>query len=287
MSSDRTISLAYSVDSDDLFMFYALLEGKIDTRGLEFAHQRHDTLALNELASADDIDITAVSIHAYADIADRYLLLPHGGSIGVNYGPLVLSREKLGLGDLAGRKISVPGYSTTAYLVFKLICPRFEPVIIPITPFERTFDALNNGEVEAAVVIHEGNLTYRERGFQKIVDLGEWWWRETGLPLPLGGNVIRKGLGPAKIAVVSDLLRQSIAYALNHREEVMDYLLARETRSDPALKDRSLLDRYLSLYANHDTLEYPAAARRGIEELFRRGHDAGIITHPVKVEFAP
>ena len=287
MTSNPPITLAYSVDSDDLFMFYALLEGKIDTRGLEFSHQRHDTLALNELAAADDVDITAVSIHAYAEIADRYLLLPHGGSIGVNYGPLVLAKKPLTLEELSGRRISIPGFSTTAYLVFKMICPEFEPVVIPITPFGRTFEALENGEVEAAVVIHEGNLTYRERGFHKIVDLGEWWWRETGLPLPLGGNVIRKGLGKEKIALVSDLLRQSIAYALDHRDEVIDYLLARETRTDPALKDRTLLDRYLSLYANRDTLEYPIEARRGIDELFRRGFAAGIIKHPVKVEFAP
>ncbi len=287
MSDSRPITLAYSVDSDDLFMFYALLEGKIDTGGLEFTHQRHDTLALNELAAGDDIDITAVSIHAYADIADRYLLLPHGGSIGVNYGPLVLSRDKLTPEELKGRKISLPGFSTTAYLVFKLICPQFDPVIIPITPFGRTFTALENGEVEAAVVIHEGNLTYRERGFHKVLDLGEWWWRETGLPLPLGGNVIRKSLGAGKIARVSELLRQSIAYALEHRNEVIDYLLARETRTDPALKDRALLDRYLRLYANRDTLEYPAAARRGIDELFHRGFAAGIIKRPVKVEFAP
>ncbi len=287
MAVERPVTLAYSVDSDDLFMFYALLEGKIDTGGIVFEHRRCDTLALNELAAADEIDITAVSIHAYAGIAERYLLLPHGGSIGVNYGPLVLSRTPLATSELAGKRISVPGFSTTAYLVFKLICPDFEPVVIPITPFERTFETLQRGEVEAAVVIHEGNLTFRERGFHKILDLGEWWWNETGLPLPLGGNVIRKDLGEARIARVSALLRQSIAYALEHRDEVIDYLLARETRSDPALRNRDLLDRYLSLYANRDTLEYPEAARRGIDELFRRGHAAGIIEKPVQVEFAP
>ncbi len=268
-------------------MFYALLEGKIDTGGILFEHQRCDTLALNELAANNAIDITAVSIHAYAALAERYLLLPHGGSIGVNYGPLVLSREPLDTAGLAGKRISIPGLSTTAYLVFKLICPDFEPVVIPITPFARTFTALRKGEVEAAVVIHEGNLTWRERGFYKVLDLGQWWWRETGLPLPLGGNVIRKALGKERIARVSGLLRRSIAYALEHRDEVIDYLLARETRPDPTLKNRALLDRYLSLYANRDTLEYPPAARRGIDELFRRGVAAGIIPEPVTVEFAP
>ena len=286
-AGEPPVTLAYSVDSDDLFMFYALLEGKIETGGIRFEHRRHDTLALNELAAAAKIDITAVSIHAYAEIARDYLLLPHGGSIGVNYGPLVLSPQPLTPAELAGKRISVPGFSTTAYLVFKLICPDFEPVVIPITPFNRTFEALGNGEVEAAVVIHEGNLTYRERGLHKVLDLGEWWWQETGLPLPLGGNVIRKGLGRERIARISELLRRSIAYALEHRDEVIDYLLARESRDDPALKERALLDRYLSLYANRDTLEYPAAARQGIDELFRRGLAAGIIKQPVTVEFAP
>ncbi len=281
------ITLAYSVDSDDLFMFYALLEGKIDTKGIVFEHQRYDTMALNDLAVTEAVDITAVSIHAYAEISNNYLLLPHGGSIGVNYGPLVLSCEAMNLEDLSGKKISIPGFSTTAYLVFKLICPNFTPKVIPITPFGRTFAALNDKIVDAAVVIHEGNLTYKERGFHKVLDLGQWWWQETGLPLPLGGNVIRKSLGKEKIAIISDLLRQSIAYALDHRDEVIDYLLEREVRDDPALNNRALLDRYLDLYANRDTLEYPDAARTGIVELFRRGYEAGIIKKPVMVEFAP
>ena len=283
----QPITLAYSVDSDDLFMFYALLERKIATKGIIFEHQRHDTMALNDLALTEAVDITAVSIHAYAAISDNYLLLPHGGSIGVNYGPLVLSREAMSLNDLNGKKISIPGFSTTAYLVFKMICPDFIPEVIPITPFGRTFAALQDQSVDAAVVIHEGNLTYKERGFHKVLDLGQWWWQETGLPLPLGGNVIRKSLGAEKIAIISDLLRQSIAYALDHRDEVIDYLLAREVRDDPALNDRVLLDRYLDLYANRDTLEYPDAARNGIVELFRRGYEAGIIKKPVTVEFAP
>ncbi|MEA1922479.1 MAG: MqnA/MqnD/SBP family protein [Pseudomonadota bacterium] len=287
MKNIKPITLAYSVDSDDLFMFYALLEGKIDTKGIVFEHQRHDTMALNDLAATDAVDITAVSIHAYAEISDNYLLLPHGGSIGVNYGPLVLSWKSLSQKELSGKKISIPGFSTTAYLVFKLICPDFTPEVIPITPFGRTFAALENHSIDAAVVIHEGNLTYKERGFHKVLDLGQWWWQETGLPLPLGGNVIRKGLGAEKIAIISDLLRQSIAYALEHRDEVIDYLLAREIRDDPALNDRALLDRYLNLYANRDTLEYPEAARDGIIELFRRGYEAGIIKKPVTVEFAP
>ena len=286
-NSITPVTLAYSVDSDDLFMFYALLERKIDTKGIIFEHQRHDTMALNDLAATEAVDITAVSIHAYAAISDNYLLLPHGGSIGVNYGPLVLSREAMSLKDLSGKKISIPGFSTTAYLVFKMICPDFTPEVIPITPFGRTFAALQDQSVDAAVVIHEGNLTYKERGFHKVLDLGQWWWQETGLPLPLGGNVIRKSLGAEKIAVISDLLRQSIAYALEHRDEVIDYLLAREVRDDPALNDRALLDRYLDLYANRDTLEYPDAARSGIVELFRRGYEAGIIKKPVTVEFAP
>lgn len=286
MTSD-TVTLAYSVDSDDLFMFYALLEGKIPTEGLTFQHLRHDTEKLNELAAHQQVDITAVSIHAYADLTEDYLLLPHGGSIGVKYGPLVLANQPGTREDLRGKKISIPGMKTTAYLVFKLACPEFEPVIIPITPFERTFEALKSGEVDAAVVIHEGNLTYAERGFAKILDIGVWWWEETGYPLPLGGNVIRRGLGAEKIKKVSQLLRESIRYALDHRDEVIDYLLARETRGDTLLHNRKLLDHYLSMYANRDTLEYPEAARLGIKELFQRGYEAGIISHPVKIEFAP
>lgn len=283
----ETITLAYSVDSDDLFMFYALLEGKISTEGITFQHLRHDTEKLNELAVRQQVDITAVSIHAYADLTEQYLLLPHGGSIGVKYGPLVLANQPGTLEDLHGRKISIPGMKTTAYLAFKLACPQFEPIIIPITPFERTFETLKAGEVDAAVVIHEGNLTYAERGFAKILDLGSWWWEETGYPLPLGGNVIRRGLGKEKIAKVSNLLRKSIRYALEHRDEVIDYLLARETRSDTLLHNRELLDHYLSMYANRDTLEYPEAARMGMKELFRRGYAAGIIAQPVDIEFAP
>ena len=286
MTSD-TITLAYSVDSDDLFMFYALLEGKIPTDGLTFQHLRHDTEKLNELAVHQQVDITAVSIHAYADLTEDYLLLPHGGSIGVKYGPLVLANQPGTIEDLRGKKISIPGMKTTAYLIFKLVCPEFEPVIIPITPFEQTFTALKTGKVDAAVVIHEGNLTYAERGFAKILDLGAWWWEKTGYPLPLGGNVIRRGLGAEKIKKVSQLLRKSIQYALDHRNEVIDYLLARETRSDKLLHNRKLLDQYLSMYANRDTLEYPEAARQGIKELFRRGYDTGIISHPVTIEFAP
>ncbi|MBN2232220.1 MAG: ABC transporter substrate-binding protein [Deltaproteobacteria bacterium] len=284
---DRPVTLAYSVDADDLFMFYALLEGKIDPGGLTFEHRRHDTMTLNRTALAAAVDITAVSIHAYAHLADHYLMLPHGGSIGVNYGPLVLAREPLAATDLAGRRVSIPGKLTTAALTFRLICPDFDERIIPITPFERTFEALFTGEVDAAVVIHEGNLTYEQRGFHRVLDLGAWWWEETGLPLPLGGNVIRRGLGMERIARISALLRRSIAYALEHREEVMDYLLARETRQDEALKSRRLLDTYLSLYANRDTLEYPPAALEGMRELFRRGTAAGIIPHPVDIELAP
>jgi len=286
MTSD-TVTLAYSVDSDDLFMFYALLEGKIPTDGLIFEHLRYDTEKLNTLAAQQQVDITAVSIHAYADLTEQYLLLPHGGSIGVKYGPLVLANQAATLEDLRNKKISIPGLKTTAYLVFKLACPEFEPVIIPITPFEQTFTALKAGKVDAAVVIHEGNLTYAERGFAKILDLGAWWWQETGYPLPLGGNVIRRGLGAEKIKKVSQLLRESIRYALDHRDEVIDYLLARETRSDTLLHNRKLLDHYLSMYANRDTLDYPEAARQGIKELFERGYEAGIISHPVAIEFAP
>jgi 1,4-dihydroxy-6-naphthoate synthase len=282
-----TLRLAFSPDSDDLFMFWALLHGKIDTHGLTFVHERADTEALNERAARGDVDVIAVSIARYASLARDYLLLPHGASVGRGYGPVVVTREPTKLEDLRGRRIGIPGAHTTAYLTLRLLLPEFEPRVIPISPFTLSFDAVRSGEVDAALLIHEGRLTYEREGFHKAVDIGEAWAALTGgLPLPLGGNVIRRGLGEATVARVSQLCRESIAWALAHRDEVMTALLAAETRAEVGL-DRPLLDRYLTMYANEDTREFAPDARRGVDELFTRAVRAGLLPEGSRAEFAP
>jgi 1,4-dihydroxy-6-naphthoate synthase len=282
-----TVRLAFSPDSDDLFMFWALLHGKIDTRGLTFVHERADTEALNERAARGDVDVIAVSIARYASLAPDYLLLPHGASVGRGYGPVVVTRAPTTLAELSGRRIGIPGAHTTAYLTLRLLLPDFEPKVIPISPFTLSFDAIRSGEVDAALLIHEGRLTYEREGFHKAVDIGEGWAALTGgLPLPLGGNVIRRGLGEAQVALVSALCRESIAWALAHREEVMTALLAEETRAEVGL-DRALLDRYLTMYANEDTMDFAPDARHAVDELFTRGVAAGLLPSGARAAFAP
>jgi len=282
-----TIRLAFSPDSDDLFMFWALLHGKIDTHGLSFVHERADTEALNERAVRGDVDVIAVSIARYAALARDYLLLPHGASVGRGYGPVVVTSRPTTLAELRGRRIGIPGLHTTAYLTLRLLLPEFEPKVIPISPFTLSFDAVRSGEVDAALLIHEGRLTYEREGFHKAVDIGEAWAALTGgLPLPLGGNVIRRGLGEQTVAQVSQLCRESIEWALAHREEVMTALLAAETRAEVGL-DRALLDRYLTMYANEDTKSFAPDARRAVDELFARGVSAGLVPSGARAEFAP
>jgi 1,4-dihydroxy-6-naphthoate synthase len=281
------LRLAFSPDSDDLFMFWPLLRGKLDTDGFTFTHERADTEALNERAEKGDVDVLAVSIARYATLADTYLLLPHGASVGRGYGPVVVAREALPLNALEGKRVGVPGLRTTAYLTLRLLLPRFDAKVIPIAPYARTFDAVRTGEVDAALVIHEGRLLYEKEGFRKVVDLGEAWAKLTGgLPLPLGGNVIRKGLGPDTIARVSDLCRRSIAWSLAHRDEVMKGLLA-EGAKEGAVLDAPLLDRYLAMYANEDTVAFAPDARAAVRELFERGAHAGLLPAGASVQFAP
>jgi 1,4-dihydroxy-6-naphthoate synthase len=287
MAQAQVITLAYSPDSDDAFMFFALLGGRIDLRGLKFEHTRADTEALNVGAESGRApDVSAVSIHQYAYLADRYLLLPHGGSVGAGYGPVLVADRPLELSALAGAKIGVPGLRTSAYLVLRLLLPDFEPVIVPVAPFRRAFDAVRKGEVAAALLIHEGRLLYEAEGLHRVCELGEAWQALTGLSLPLGGNVISRALGGPRIELVSQVLRESIAWALEHRDEVLAALLAAEQR-EGVPRDRALFDRYLAMYANRDTLDYGEHGRRAIDELLRRGYDAGIIAHRVRVELAP
>jgi 1,4-dihydroxy-6-naphthoate synthase len=281
-----TIRLAFSPDSDDIFMFWALLAGKVDAGGLVFEAQRADTEALNARAEASDVDVIAVSIARWPAVADRYLLLPSGMSVGRGYGPVLVAERARELASLEGARIGVPGLRTTAALVLRLLLPRFEPVVLPITPYAGVFEAVRERRVDAALVIHEGRLTYEREGLARVCDLGEAWAAATGgLPLPLGGNAIRRALGPELVARVSRLCGASIAWALAHRDETMDALLARETRGDLAL-DRAMLDRYLAMYANADTLDAPADVRRAVDVLYERAHAAGLLDRAVRAEFA-
>ena len=270
------ISLAYSVDADDAFMFHALANGAVDTCGLTFSHRRVDTAGLNALAEAGEVDVVAISAGAYPRVADKYLLLPHGASVGRGFGPVVVAKRPMRPAELAGRRVAIPGLSTTAFLVLRLIEPAVVPVVVPIAPFARVFEALESGEVDAALLIHEGRLIYDRRGYVAVAELGEWWLGETGLPLPLGVNVIRRGLGDEVIAKVSAVLRASIGFAFDHRDEVIR-MLSRESRGDASLSETALLDRYLGMYANQDTLAMAPDVRAGIDALFARAEKAGLL----------
>jgi 1,4-dihydroxy-6-naphthoate synthase len=280
------ISLAYSVDADDAFMFHALITGAVENQGLSFVHRRGDTAWLNQLAAAGGADVVAISAGAYPAVADRYLLLPHGASVGRGFGPVVVSRQAMTLAELAGRRVAIPGLTTTAYLVLRLMQPALVPVVVPIAPFAAVFDALERGEVDAALLIHEGRLLYPERGCVAVAELGQWWQGETGLPLPLGVNVIRRGLGEATIAKVSRVLRDSIAFALAHRQEAIR-AIAGERRGEAALADRALLDRYLGMYANDDTRAMAPDVRQALDVLFARAGAAGLLPAGCRIEWAP
>jgi len=274
----RTIRVAHSPDSDDAFMFYGLAAGHIDTGDLEFIHELQDIETLNRRALAGELEVTAVSIHAYAYIADKYALLPHGASMGDGYGPRVVAREPLAASDLRGRKIAIPGTMTSAYLALKLFQPEFEAVTVP---FDQIIDYVKAGNADAGLIIHEGQLTYKGEGLQLIVDLGEWWGEQTGgLPLPLGGNVIRRDLGPELIRRVSRLLRESIAYGLQNRAAGLQH-----AKQYSRGLDDDLTDEFVGMYVNARTLDYAPDARRSVQLFLDRGYEAGLIPHRVQVEF--
>jgi 1,4-dihydroxy-6-naphthoate synthase len=273
----RRITIAHSPDADDAFMFYALAQGKVSDPELECVHVLEDIQSLNERAFRGEYEVTAVSFHAYAYLADRYALLPHGASMGDGYGPLVVAREPLRREDLQGKSIAVPGTLTTAFLVLKLWNPSLGHRVIP---FDQILDAVVARRVHAGLIIHEGQVTYGSLGLHKVVDFGEWWKEETGLPLPLGGNVIRKDLGPALMRRVSHLLRESIAYALAHREEALNY--AMQFGRD---MDRRLADRFVGMYVNDLTLDYGERGRAAVKRLLALGHERGLIPHRVEPEF--
>ena len=274
----REITLGHSPDPDDAFMFYALAAGKIETDGLTFKHIIEDIETLNRRATSAELDVTAVSIHAYAYVLDRYALLTSGASMGDGYGPLLISREPMEMEELRSTTIAVPGTLTTAYLALRLFLGEAKTVVIP---FDKIMDAVASGEVGAGLLIHEGQLTYAQRGFNKIADLGEWWKSETGLPLPLGGNAIKKSLGPELIARVSDLLRESIQYGLDNREPAV-----RHSMKYGRGMEESLTDEFVGMYVNDYTIDYGERGRAAVTLLLGRAHAAGLIPHPVEIEFA-
>ena len=281
--TEPVIVLAHSPDSDDAFMFYGLRAGAVDTEGLRYRHELADIETLNRRALRGELAVTAVSFHAYAYLADRYALLPHGASFGDGYGPCVVARKggssPRTLAALAGRKVAIPGALTSAALALRLYAPAAETVVIP---FDRVGDAVTRGEVDAGVVIHEGQLTWQDEGFHLVADLGVVWKEETGLPLPLGGNAVRKDLGPETIGRISRGLGRSIAYALAHREEALTDAL-RFARGLP----REKADRFVGMYVNDWTLSYGERGREAVRLFLARGHAAGLLPASVAPEWVP
>jgi 1,4-dihydroxy-6-naphthoate synthase len=274
----RTITVAHSPDSDDAFMFYGLANDLLDTGSLRFTHVLKDIQTLNEEAMRGTFDVTAISFHAYAYLADKYALLPHGASIGDNYGPIVVAREPIRAEDLSKIKVAVPGTLTSAFLALRIFNPSFEYEVIP---FDQIIGAVQEGRCDAGLLIHEGQLFYQKLGLHKVIDLGEWWHERTGgLPLPMGGNAIRRELGVDLMRKVSACLRESIRYSLDHRQEALAYAMqfARDM-------DTELADRFVGMWVNELTLDYTERGREAVRRLLREGYERGIIPRLVEVEF--
>jgi len=278
ITETQTITVAHSPDSDDAFMFYGLATNKLDTGNLSFTHVLKDIQTLNEEAFQGTYDVSAISFHAYAYIADKYVLLPHGASIGDNYGPVLVSRELTKAEDLSRLKIAVPGILTSAFLALRIFSPDFQYEVVP---FDKIIEAVQSGRCDAGLLIHEGQLFYESIGLHKILDLGEWWHERTGLPLPMGGNAIRRDLGPEIIHQVSDCLRDSIRYSLANREDALEYAMqfARDMDSD-------LADRFVAMWVNDLTLDYTERGREAVRRILAEGFERGIIPNRVVVEFA-
>ena len=274
------ITLAHSPDSDDAFMFYGLSQGHVDTEGLLFSHELADIESLNRRAMAGELDVTAVSFHAYAYLADRYVLLPHGASFGDGYGPVVVARSPITREEVAAGTVTVasPGRWTTAALALSLWAPGVRTIE---APFDTIGERVAAGELDAGLLIHEGQLTFRDEGLLEVVDLGRWWKEETGLPLPLGGNVVRRDLGPERIARISRALGRSIEFGLAHREDALTHALAYSRGLD-----RPRADRFVGMYVNHWTVAYGPEGRRAVQTLLDRGAREGRIP-TVTAEYAP
>ncbi len=273
----RTITVAHSPDSDDAFMFYGLATHKLDTGDLHFTHVLKDIQTLNEEARRGTYDVTAISFHAYAYISDKYALLPHGASIGDNYGPIVVSREQVAPSDLSKLKIAVPGTLTSAFLALRIFEPNFDYEVVP---FDQIIEAVQDGRCDAGLLIHEGQLFYEQKDLRKVLDLGEWWHERTGLPLPMGGNAIRRDLGPEVMRKVSGYLKESVRYSLEHREDALAYAMQFARDMEPELADR-----FVAMWVNELTLDYTERGREAVRRLLAEGHERGIIPHSVEVDF--
>lgn len=273
----RTISVAHSPDSDDAFMFYGLATNKLETDGLKFEHTLKDIQSLNEDAKNGVYDVTAISFHAYAYVSDKYALLPHGASIGDKYGPILVSKEPRGTDEIGNMKIAIPGELTSAFLALRLFNSKFDYVV---RPFDQIIDAVKKGDVDAGLLIHEGQLFYKEMGLDKVLDLGEWWHEKTGLPLPMGGNAIKRDLGPDLMKRVSRQLHKSITYSMENREDALQYAMqfARDMAPEVA-------DRFVAMWVNELTLDYGERGKEGVRQLLAEGYEAGIIPNKVEVEF--
>jgi 1,4-dihydroxy-6-naphthoate synthase len=277
-TKQRTITLAHSPDSDDAFMFYALATNKIETGNIEFDHVLEDIQTLNEDARRGTYDVTAISFHAYAYVADKYALLPHGASIGDNYGPVVVANDEMDASQLSNITVAVPGTLTSAFLALRIFNPDFKYEVVP---FDQIIEVVNEGQCDAGLLIHEGQLFYHSLGLHKVLDLGEWWHEHTdGLPLPMGGNAIRRDLGKETISEVSDLLKESIRYSLDNREDALQYAMQFARDMDPALADR-----FVSMWVNELTLDYGERGREAVRRLLAEGHERGIIPHAVDITF--
>jgi 1,4-dihydroxy-6-naphthoate synthase len=273
----REITLAHSPDSDDAFMFYALATHKLQTPGYKYTHTLSDIQSLNEAALTETYDVTAVSFAAYPSIRDKYVLLDCGASFGEGYGPIVVSARSMKPQELKGLRVAVPGLKTTAYLSLKLFEPNFEPVVMP---FDKIIEAVKSDVVEAGLLIHEGQLFFPQLGLHRVVDLGVWWQELTGLPLPLGGNAVRRALGPELGRLVAKTIRDSVSYGLEHREEALNYSMqfARDMDAD-------LADKFVGMYVNKWTLGYGDKGKKAVRELIERGTAAGILPAPPTIEF--
>lgn len=273
----KEITVAHSPDSDDAFMFYALAKDKLNTGGLKINQALKDIQSLNVDAINGVYEVSAISFAAYPQVADRYALMPCGASMGYKYGPMVIARKPLTREELKNTTVAIPGLLTTAYLVLRLWEPELNVVVVP---FDRILDAVATGQVEAGLLIHEGQLTYKQLGAEKIVDLGQWWYEETKLPLPLGGNVVRKDLGPQLIKQVTQLLRDSIVYSLEHRPQALEYALtfARDM-------ERDLVDKFVGMYVNELTVDYGEDGRQALRKLFAMAYEKGLLDTPVEVQF--
>jgi 1,4-dihydroxy-6-naphthoate synthase len=273
-----TITVAHSPDSDDAFMFYGLATNKLETDGLKFEHTLKDIQTLNEDAKNGVFDVTAISFHAYAYVADKYALLPHGASIGDKYGPILVSKEPRKPEEISKMKIAVPGEMTSAFLALRIYNQDFEYTVVP---FDKIIETVQQGKADAGLLIHEGQLFYKQIGLAKVLDLGEWWFEKTGLPLPMGGNVIKRDLGEDLMRKVSKCLHQSIKYSLDNREDALAYAMQFARDMPPELADR-----FVAMWVNDLTLDYGERGREAVKLLLKEGFEKGIIPNEVEVDFA-